>query len=103
MQQMIKSLVVHYTSNNCPQESPQHNGMDQSLLKTRTSPIAISTPTAAASTQNPVLSKLLMEDQDTPLDLSVKKVKSETIEQGMRSVKNVSVNRDANIRGLVTT
>lgn len=102
MQQMIKT-VVHYTSNNDPQDSPQHNGMDQSLLKSdsSTSPIAVATPTAAASTQNPVLSKLLMEDQDVPLDLSVKKVRQETIEQGMRSLLYVSINRDANICDLV--
>ncbi|XP_057699105.1 ligand-dependent corepressor isoform X2 [Corythoichthys intestinalis] len=34
--------------------------------------------TAAASTQNPVLSKLLMADQDGPLDLTVKKSPAET-------------------------
>ncbi|XP_077576056.1 ligand-dependent corepressor [Stigmatopora nigra] len=35
------------------------------------------TTTAAASTQNPVLSKLLMTDQDGPLDLTVKKNSAE--------------------------
>lgn len=87
MQQMFDHLVVHHTSNNNPQDSPQHNGMDQSPLKTppSASPIAVSTsaPIAAASTQNPVLIKLLMEDQDAPLDLSVKKVRPEIHEQGM--------------------
>lgn len=102
MQQMINRLVVHYTSNNS-QDSPQHNGMDQSLLKTHssTSPIAVATSTAAASTQNPVLSKLLMEDQDAPLDLSVKKVRPEINEQGMISLLYVSVNGDVIICGLV--
>lgn len=105
MQQMINHLVVHYTSNNNSQDSPQHNGMDQSLLKTHssTSPIAVTTPAAAALSQNPVLSKLLMEDQDTPLDLSVKKVRPETIEQGMRSALYLSVSRNANICGLILT
>ncbi|KAF4071524.1 hypothetical protein AMELA_G00274270 [Ameiurus melas] len=83
MQQMINRLMVHYTSNNNSQDSPHHNGMDQSLLKTysSTSPIAFAKPTAAASTQNPVLSKLLMDDQDAPLDLSVKKVRPEISDQ----------------------
>ncbi|XP_046699207.1 uncharacterized protein wu:fc17b08 isoform X2 [Silurus meridionalis] len=83
MRQMINHLVVHYTSKSNSQDSPQHNGVDQNLLKTRsmTSPLATSTPTAAASTQNPVHSKLLMEDQDAPLDLSVKKVKPEVSDQ----------------------
>lgn len=83
MQQMINRLMVHYTSNNNSQDSPQHNGMDQSLVKTHSSRslIAVATPTVAASTQNPVLSKLLMDDQDAPLDLSVKKVRPEISDQ----------------------
>lgn len=93
MQQMINHLVVHITSDNSSQDSPQHNGMDQSLLKTHSipSPIAVatSTPIAAASTQNPVLSKLLMDDQDAPLDLSVKKVRPTIHEQGMISAVHV--------------
>ncbi|XP_053087020.1 uncharacterized protein wu:fc17b08 isoform X2 [Pangasianodon hypophthalmus] len=95
MQQMINRLVVHYTSNNS-QDSPQHNGMDQSLLKTHssTSPITVATPTAAASTQNPVLSKLLMDDQDAPLDLSVKKVRPEISEQD--GVLDLSIKKSRN-------
>ncbi|KAK3523315.1 hypothetical protein QTP86_029506, partial [Hemibagrus guttatus] len=97
MQQMFDHLVLHHTSNNS-QDSPQHNGMDQSLLKTHssTSPIAIatSTPIAAASTQNPVLSKLLMEDQDAPLDLSVKKVRPEIHEQDC--VLDLSIKKNQN-------
>lgn len=86
MQEMIDCLMEHYTSNNNSQDSSQHNG--QSLLRSHssTSPLAVTTPTAAAFTQNPVLSKHLMEDQDAPLDLSVKKVKQETIEQGRKSI-----------------
>ncbi|XP_060772846.1 uncharacterized protein wu:fc17b08 isoform X2 [Neoarius graeffei] len=95
MQQMINRLLVHYTSNNS-QDSPRHNGMDQSLLKTHssTSPVAVATPTAAASTRNPVLSKLLMEDQDAPLDLSVKKVRPETSEQD--GVLDLSIKKNSN-------
>ncbi|XP_066507003.1 serine-rich adhesin for platelets [Hoplias malabaricus] len=84
MQQMIGQLVVHYTSNTNSQGSPQHNGkMDQSLLNTCSiTPSTIAAPaTVAACAQNPVLSKLLMADQDAPLDLSVKKVKAEICEQ----------------------
>lgn len=85
MQQMINRLAAHYTSNINSQDSPQHNGTDQSPLKTHfsTSPSVVASPTAAASTQNPVLSKLLMEDQDAPLDLSFKKVQPEAKDQGM--------------------
>uniref|UniRef100_A0A8B9L0U8 Uncharacterized protein n=1 Tax=Astyanax mexicanus TaxID=7994 RepID=A0A8B9L0U8_ASTMX len=83
MQQMISQLAAHYTSNADSQGSPQHNGIvDPSLLKARsiTSPtIAATTATAAASAQNPVLSKLLMADQEAPLDLSVKRVKTEVV------------------------
>uniref|UniRef100_W5KPG8 Uncharacterized protein n=1 Tax=Astyanax mexicanus TaxID=7994 RepID=W5KPG8_ASTMX len=83
MQQMIGQLAAHYTSNADSQGSPQHNGIvDPSLLKARsiTSPtIAATTATAAASAQNPVLSKLLMADQEAPLDLSVKRVKTEGV------------------------
>ncbi|MCJ8749149.1 hypothetical protein PDJAM_G00172930, partial [Pangasius djambal] len=97
MQQMINRLLVRYTSNNS-QDSPQHNGMDQSLLKTHcsTSPIAVATPPAAASTQNPVLSKLLMEAQDAPLDLSVKKVRPEISEQVLDGVLDLSIKKSRN-------
>lgn len=99
MQQMIDCLTEHYTSNNNSQDSSQHNGMDQSLLKTHssTSPPAVTTPTAAAFTQNPVLSKHLMEDQEAPLDLSVKKVKPETTDQGRKSMLSLLVSRDDNL------
>ncbi|XP_062864827.1 treacle protein [Trichomycterus rosablanca] len=49
---------------------------------------------ASASDQNPVLSKLLMPDQDAPLDLSVRKVKSETREQDR--VLDLSVKKNRN-------
>ncbi|XP_036439241.1 uncharacterized protein wu:fc17b08 isoform X2 [Colossoma macropomum] len=98
MQQMTNQLVVHYTNTNS-QGSPQHNGnMDQSLLKTCsvTSPTvaATATATAAATAQNPVLSKLLMADQEAPLDLSVKKVKPEIIEQD--GVLDLSIKKNRN-------
>ncbi|KAI4875898.1 hypothetical protein NFI96_030204, partial [Prochilodus magdalenae] len=97
MQQMIGQLVVHYTSNTNSQGSPQHNGnMDQSLLKpcSITSPTVAATASPAASAQNPVLSKLLMADQDAPLDLSVKKVKPEIVEQD--GVLDLSIKKNRN-------
>ncbi|XP_072526305.1 uncharacterized protein [Salminus brasiliensis] len=82
MQQMISQLAAHYTSNTDSQGSPQHNGnKDQSLLKARSIASPTIAATAAASAQNPVLSKLLMADQDAPLDLSFKRVKTEITEQ----------------------
>ncbi|KAM9449650.1 uncharacterized protein Hap1MRO34_022163 isoform 2-T2 [Clarias gariepinus] len=96
MQQMINRLAAHYTSNINSQDSPQHNGTDQSPLKTHfsTSPSVVASPTAAASTQNPVLSKLLMEDQDAPLDLSFKKVQPEAKDQDC--VLDLSIKKNRN-------
>lgn len=93
MQQMIGQLVVHYTSNTNPQGSPQYNGsMDQNQLKAHSVTSATATATAAAaSAQNPVLSKLLMEDQEAPLDLSFKKIKPEINEQGITFIPASSV------------
>lgn len=78
VQQMINELAAYYTSRKkCSQDSLQNNGKKvQSLLKTS----CVTSPTAVniASAQN----KFIMVDQDAPLDLSVKKVKVEDIEQG---------------------
>nr|XP_033798966.1 ligand-dependent corepressor isoform X2 [Geotrypetes seraphini] len=77
MQRMIRQFAAEYTSKtSSTQDSSQPNSTkNQSLPKaspTQTSP-------SAATSQNPVLSKLLMADQDTPLDLTVRK--SEPSEQ----------------------
>ncbi|XP_030058731.1 ligand-dependent corepressor [Microcaecilia unicolor] len=77
MQRMIRQFAAEYTSKtSSTQDSSQPNSTkNQSLSKaspTQTSP-------TAATSQNPVLSKLLMADQDTPLDLTVRK--SEPSEQ----------------------
>uniref|UniRef100_A0A4W4EJE2 HTH psq-type domain-containing protein n=1 Tax=Electrophorus electricus TaxID=8005 RepID=A0A4W4EJE2_ELEEL len=70
MQRMIRQFAAEYTSKtsstqDIPYPQSQLNGTkDQSLPKA---------PFTAASAQNPVLSKLLMADQDSPLDLTVKK------------------------------
>ncbi|XP_041125431.1 ligand-dependent corepressor-like [Polyodon spathula] len=74
MQRMIRQFAAEYTSKTSSSQDPiQPNGTkDQSLPK------APSLASAAASAQNPVLSKLLMADQDSPLDLTVKKSESES-------------------------
>ncbi|XP_056903204.1 nascent polypeptide-associated complex subunit alpha, muscle-specific form isoform X1 [Takifugu flavidus] len=80
LQRMIRQFAAEYTSKtSSPQDSPSDTQphSDQSL----TSPSLLSgappSSSAAASrpahNQNPVLSKLLMADQDAPLDLTVKK------------------------------
>ncbi|XP_068111526.1 ligand-dependent corepressor isoform X2 [Hyperolius riggenbachi] len=75
MQRMIRQFAAEYTSkNSSTQDSSQPNSTkNQSLPKP--SPGQSSPP--PATTQNPVLSKLLMADQDSPLDLTVKKSQSE--------------------------
>ncbi|KAA0717543.1 putative uncharacterized protein [Triplophysa tibetana] len=69
VQQMIHRLASCYTPNtNCSQDSLHYNEeKDKSLVKT-------SSVTSAAATP-------LMAHQDSPLDLSVKKVKEENIEE----------------------
>ncbi|XP_039630915.1 ligand-dependent corepressor-like isoform X3 [Polypterus senegalus] len=73
MQRMIRQFAAEYTSKtSSPQDSIQPNGTkDQSLPKT----------SSFAPAENPVLSKLLMADQDSPLDLTVKKVETESSDQ----------------------
>ncbi|XP_074987220.1 ligand-dependent corepressor [Caretta caretta] len=79
MQRMIRQFAAEYTSkNSSTQDSSQPNSTkNQSLLKAS---LVASSPTAATA-QNPVLSKLLMADQDSPLDLTVRKSQSEPGEQ----------------------
>ncbi|KAL1250996.1 hypothetical protein QQF64_018792, partial [Cirrhinus molitorella] len=91
MQRMIRQFAAEYTSKtsstqDVPQPQSQPNGTkDQSLPKAPSLEPDASTPGAgtgtAASAQNPVLSKLLMADQDSPLDLTIKKPESEPSEQ----------------------
>ncbi|XP_025071398.1 ligand-dependent corepressor [Alligator sinensis] len=79
MQRMIRQFAAEYTSKtSSTQDSSQPNSTkNQSLLKAS---LVASSPTAATA-QNPVLSKLLMADQDSPLDLTVRKSQSEPSEQ----------------------
>uniref|UniRef100_A0A674CNW6 Ligand dependent nuclear receptor corepressor n=1 Tax=Salmo trutta TaxID=8032 RepID=A0A674CNW6_SALTR len=72
MQRMIRQFAAEYTSKNSySQDTPHHpqpNG-----IKDQSPGSNCSGTGAAASAQNPVLSKLLMADQDSPLDLTVKR------------------------------
>lgn len=96
MQRMIRQFAAEYTSKTSstqdePNPQSQPNGTkDQSLPKAPSLEPDASTPApvcggagtgTAASAQNPVLSKLLMADQDSPLDLTVKKPETEPSEQ----------------------
>uniref|UniRef100_A0A673B7B4 Ligand dependent nuclear receptor corepressor n=1 Tax=Sphaeramia orbicularis TaxID=375764 RepID=A0A673B7B4_9TELE len=81
MQRMIRQFAAEYTSKTTQDDPPLPNGTmkDQSLPRAA----SLAPAPSAASAQNPVLSKLLMADQDGPLDLTVKKnqVEPEPISQ----------------------
>lgn len=102
MQRMIRQFAAEYTSKtsstqDVPNPQSQPNGTkDQSLPKAPSLEPDASTPApvcggagtgTAASAQNPVLSKLLMADQDSPLDLTVKKPETEPSDQGKTDAK----------------
>lgn len=94
MQRMIRQFAAEYTSKSSSStpdsRSTPRPGLhpDQSLPpppSLPTVPPAASpggTATASVPSQNPVLSKLLMADQDLPLDLTVKKPLPQPVEQG---------------------
>lgn len=100
MQRMIRQFAAEYTSKtSSTQDSSQPNSTkNQSLLKAS---LVASSPTAATA-QNPVLSKLLMADQDSPLDLTVRKSQSEPSEQGrtlisvLQSINGILVSKPDN-------
>ncbi|XP_056250874.1 ligand-dependent corepressor isoform X2 [Seriola aureovittata] len=90
LQRMIRQFAAEYTSKtSSPQDSCSDSQphSDQSLptppllsgAPPPTSPAA--TLAGPAHNQNPVLSKLLMADQDAPLDLTIKKPPAEPSEQ----------------------
>ncbi|CAL8256459.1 unnamed protein product [Lota lota] len=103
MQRMIRQFAAEYTSKTSTSQDPLPDPQPcsvQSLprppsflpVTPSTSPMgappaassvttASTASTAAAHNQNPVLSKLLMADQEAPLDLTVKKPKAEPTEQ----------------------
>ncbi|XP_053439618.1 ligand-dependent corepressor isoform X2 [Nycticebus coucang] len=79
MQRMIQQFAAEYTSKNSSTQDPSQPNSTKNQSLPKASPVTNS-PTAA-TTQNPVLSKLLMADQDSPLDLTVRKSQSEPSEQ----------------------
>ncbi|KAI5277515.1 Ligand-Dependent Corepressor [Manis pentadactyla] len=79
MQRMIQQFAAEYTSKNSSTQDPNQPNSTKNQSLPKASPVTTS-PTAA-TTQNPVLSKLLMADQDSPLDLTVRKSQSEPSEQ----------------------
>ncbi|XP_029926452.1 titin isoform X2 [Myripristis murdjan] len=90
MQRMIRQFAVEYTSKTSSSQdshSDRQPCSDQSLPRPpsfsgaspSTSPAATLAP--SAHNQNPVLSKLLMADQEAPLDLTIKKPLAEPSEQ----------------------
>ncbi|XP_048663022.1 ligand-dependent corepressor isoform X1 [Marmota marmota marmota] len=81
MQRMIQQFAAEYTSKNSSTQDPSQPNSTKNQSLPKASPVTTS-PTAA-TTQNPVLSKLLMADQDSPLDLTVRKSQSEPSEQGV--------------------
>ncbi|XP_028278727.1 titin isoform X1 [Parambassis ranga] len=107
LQRMIRQFAAEYTSKaSSPQDSPsdsQHS--DQSLPTPPLLSGAPPPPTSPAATvagpahnQNPVLSKLLMADQDAPLDLTIKKYLAEPKEQD--GVLDLSIKKNRNSSSL---
>lgn len=99
MQRMIQRLAMEYTSKTCsaqdipPSQSVRNGTKYQSLPKAPLLDPSDNTTSClfgytdsgtiiAPSSQNPVLCKFLMADQDSPLDLTVKKTCVETSNQG---------------------
>ncbi|XP_067858123.1 ligand-dependent corepressor-like [Heptranchias perlo] len=74
MHRMIRQFAAEYTSKTSTSQ-------DSIVLTSTKDQSASKTPVLGASALNPVLSKLLMADQDSPLDLTVKKSISESDNQ----------------------
>ncbi|XP_074501906.1 ligand-dependent corepressor isoform X4 [Sebastes fasciatus] len=75
LQRMIRQFAAEYTSKT---SSPQDSGSDSQPCSDQSLPTppllsGPPPPTSPAHNQNPVLSKLLMADQDAPLDLTIKR------------------------------
>ncbi|XP_048464746.1 ligand-dependent corepressor isoform X1 [Rhincodon typus] len=74
MHRMIRQFAAEYTSKTSTSQ-------DSLVLASTKDQSASKTPVLGASALNPVLSKLLMADQDRPLDLTVKKSNLESDSQ----------------------
>ncbi|XP_075948150.1 ligand-dependent corepressor [Anarhichas minor] len=96
MQRMIRQFAAEYTSKTTQDDSPLPNGTmkDQSLPRAASNGVGGGGGTPAASAQNPVLSKLLMSDQDGPLDLSVKKSEADPDPRQQDGVLDLSTKKN---------
>ncbi|XP_024860966.1 ligand-dependent corepressor isoform X2 [Kryptolebias marmoratus] len=104
LQRMISQFAAEYTSKT---SSPQDSRSDASPHSDQSPPAPRSMSGAPpmipaailagpAHNQNPVLSKLLMADQDAPLDLTIKKPPSEPAEQDGVLDLSIKKNRHSN-------
>ncbi|XP_051937306.1 uncharacterized protein wu:fc17b08 isoform X2 [Hippocampus zosterae] len=100
LQKMIRQFAAEYTSKtSSPQDSdsaPQPNSDQSPQTPALTCGAPPSSPAGnvagPAHSHNPVLSKLLMADQEVPLDLTIKKTPSEPSEQ--EGVLDLSIKKD---------
>ncbi|XP_059803099.1 uncharacterized protein wu:fc17b08 isoform X1 [Hypanus sabinus] len=74
MHRMIREFATEYTSKTSTSQ-------DSTVLSSNKDQSTSKTPVLSASAPNPVFSKVLMADQDRPLDLTVKKSYSESDNQ----------------------
>ncbi|KAF0027458.1 hypothetical protein F2P81_020199 [Scophthalmus maximus] len=90
LQRMIRQFAAEYTSKTSPTQDSCSDSQPCSDQSLPTPPLLAGAPPSAspaatlagpAHNQNPVLSKLLMADQDAPLDLTIKKPPAEPSEQ----------------------
>uniref|UniRef100_A0A8C9ZK49 Ligand dependent nuclear receptor corepressor n=1 Tax=Sander lucioperca TaxID=283035 RepID=A0A8C9ZK49_SANLU len=106
MQRMIRQFAAEYTSKTTQDDLPLPNGTmkDQSLSRAASLVVAPNGGggTAPASAQNPVLSKLLMADQDGPLDLSVKKNEADPEPSQQDGVLDLSTKKNHSAGNLKT-
>lgn len=91
LQRMIKQFAAEYTSKTSPSQDSCSDSQPLSDQSLPTAPSISGAPpstspapsqTGPVHSQNPVLSKLLMADQDAPLDLTIKKPLAVPSDQG---------------------
>lgn len=102
---MIRQFAAEYTSKTSSPQDSYSDSQPHSDQSLPTPPVLsgdpLSTSPAAtlaepAHNQNPVLSKLLMADQDAPLDLTIKKPLAVPSDQGSVNFVNRAVYSELN-------
>ncbi|GCC33037.1 hypothetical protein chiPu_0011504 [Chiloscyllium punctatum] len=93
MHRMIRQFAAEYTSKTSTSQ-------DSIVLTSTKDQSASKTPVLGASALNPVLSKLLMADQDRPLDLTIKKSNLESDNQD--GVLDLSTKKNPSARSVST-